>query len=254
MTGRARFGTPPSPDPSPPRPMHGRRHGRRLRSGQKTLLRDLLPRLAVSLPPGGGYLDPGALFPPLAGGDRRPVWLEVGFGAGEHLAWQAGAHPDVGLLGAEVFVNGIAQLLRRVHDQGGDGAGPAAVRIFQGDARDLLDAVPAASIDRVFILFPDPWPKARHHKRRLIQPETLEHLARIMRDEVELRLATDDMSYARWMLEALTAHADFLWLADGPEDWRQRPDDWPPTRYQAKAEAAGRRPVYLRFARRARRA
>ncbi|MHA1601228.1 MAG: tRNA (guanosine(46)-N7)-methyltransferase TrmB [Alphaproteobacteria bacterium] len=218
-----------------------------MRSGLKALLRDLLPRLSVALPPVGGMLDTGGLFPPQADGSARPVWLEIGFGAGEHLAWQARTHPDVGMLGAEFFVNGIAQLLRRV-----DNEDLAAVRIFQGDARDLLEVLPAASIDRVFVLFPDPWPKVRHHKRRLIQPDTLAQLARITRDGAQLCLATDDMPYARWMLEQLTGHSDFAWLAEGPGDWRQRPGDWPPTRYEAKAEASGHRPVYLRFARRPR--
>ncbi len=232
------------------RAFHGRRQGRRLRSGLKTLLRDLLPRLQVVLPPGGEKIDLDALFPPSPGGSPsgRPVWLEIGFGAGEHLAWQARAHPNAGLLGAEFFINGIAQLLRRVNDEGLD-----LVRVFQGDARDLLEALPEAAIDRAFVLFPDPWPKARHHKRRLIQPQTLDQLARVLSDGAELRLATDDMAYARWMLEITVAHPDFAWLAEGPGDWRRRPDDWPATRYQAKAEASGRRPVYLRFSRRGRR-
>jgi tRNA (guanine-N7-)-methyltransferase len=246
MGGHPRLESQLSRDTPPPRSFHGRRHGRRLRSGLKGLLRDLLPRLSVAVPP-GGVLDPGTLFPPLADGRRRPVWLEIGFGAGENLAWQARAHPDVGLLGAEVFINGIAQLLRRVETDD-----LAAVRIFQGDARDLLEALPAASIDRVFVLFPDPWPKARHHKRRLIQRDTLAQLARIMGDGVELRLATDDMPYARWMLEQMAGHPDFIWLAEGPDDWRQRPADWPPTRYEAKAQASGDTSVYLRFARRPR--
>ncbi len=232
----------------PRRAFHGRRCGRRLRTGLRTLLRDLLPRLQISLPTNGGKFDPSTLFPPLAAGGRRRVWLEVGFGAGEHLAWQAHAHPHVGLLGAEFFINGIAQLLRRIEAEGLN-----TVRIFQGDARDLLEALPTAAIDRAFILFPDPWPKARHRKRRLIQPQTLDHLARVLADGAELRLATDDMDYARWMLEALIVRSDFVWLAEGPGDWRRRPDDWPSTRYQAKAEASGRRPVYLRFARRPRR-
>lgn len=232
----------PAGEAAPRRPFHGRRHGRRLRAGQRRLLEDLLPRLAVTLPPGGG-LDPSTLFArPVSG--RRPIWLEIGFGAGEHLAWQASAHPEVGLLGAEVFVNGIAQLLRLI-----DAGGLSNVRLYQDDARDLLAALPAASIDRVFILFPDPWPKARHQKRRLIQAETVGHLARIMADGAELRLATDDPAYARWMLEVLVGDPDFSWLAEGPGDWRRRPADWPTTRYQAKAEAAGRPPVYLRFAR-----
>ena len=213
----------------------------------QALLRDLLPRLRVAIPP-GGKLDLDTLFPPPTGGRRRPVWLEIGFGAGEHLAWQARTHPHVSLLGAEFFINGIAQLLRRLQGAGRE-EGLDTVRIFQGDARDLLEALPAAAIDRAFVLFPDPWPKARHHKRRLIQPQTLDQLARVLSDGAELRLATDDMTYARWMLETVIAHPDFVWLAEGPDDWRRRPDDWPATRYQAKAEASGRRPVYLRFSR-----
>jgi len=235
---------PPATGARPRRAFHGRRRGRRLRRGLQALLQEALPNLAVAVPPGAARLDPSTLFPAPSDGGRRQVWLEIGFGAGEHLAWQAAAHPRVALLGAEVFINGIAQLLRRIDDSGLDN-----VRIFQGDGRDLLEMVPAAAIDRVFILFPDPWPKARHHKRRLIQPDSVAHLARIMTDGAELRLATDDETYARWMLERLTAHADFDWLANGPEDWRRRPTDWPATRYQNKAEAAGRRPVYLRFAR-----
>jgi tRNA (guanine-N7-)-methyltransferase len=250
MARRRPAAAPPAPRPGlqhagdalPHRPFHGRRHGRRLRAGQKHLLESLLPRLAVDLPP-GGRLDPAALFDRPDEGRRR-IWLEIGFGAGEHLAWQARAHPAVGLIGAEVFVNGIAQLLRRIEAEGLDN-----VRIYQNDARDLLAALPAASIDRAFVLFPDPWPKARHRKRRLIQPETADDLARILADGAELRLATDDPAYAGWMLEILARHPAFAWQAEAPDDWRRPPADWPATRYQAKAEAAGRPPVYLRFAR-----
>jgi tRNA (guanine-N7-)-methyltransferase len=173
------------------------------------------------------------------------VWLEIGFGAGEHLAQQAEEHPAVGVIGCEVFENGIARLLGDIarRDLGN-------IRIFADDARLLLDCLAPASIARVFILFPDPWPKERHHKRRLVAPATLDRLAIVMQPGAELRLATDDRGYLVWMLEHVTAHPAFEWLARTPADWRQRPPDWPPTRYEEKARAAGRTPVFLRFVRR----
>ncbi|HSR72571.1 MAG TPA: tRNA (guanosine(46)-N7)-methyltransferase TrmB [Kiloniellales bacterium] len=232
-------------DRRPNRTVHGRRKGRPLRPGRKAVLAELLPRLEIRLPE-SGTLEPAALFDP-----PRPerIWLEIGFGAGEHLAWQAEHNPNVGLVGAEVFVNGIAGLLREVRDRG-----LTNVRVFQGDGRDLLAVLTEASLDRAFVLFPDPWPKTRHHKRRIVQPDTLDRLAAVMKDGVELRLATDDMAYLRWMLELLLRHPDFEWLARGPEDWRGRPADWPQTRYETKAIEQGRRPAYLRFRRRPRRA
>ena len=203
---------------------------------------DLLPRLAVSLP-ANGQLDPAALFA------LRPqaLWLEIGFGAGEHLAWQAARHPEIGFIGAEIFVNGIASLLSRVADQG-----LGNVRVFQGDARDLLPALPEAAIGRAFILFPDPWPKSRHHRRRLIQAETLDELARVLQNSAELRLATDDVGYLTWILEQATSHPKFVWLARRAADWRRRPADWPETRYEAKARQRGAQPMFLRFQRRPR--
>ncbi len=246
--GEPRHGEPRHGEPRPPDPVqrafYGRRRGRRLRPGLKSLLEELLPRLAVALPAAGGRLDPAALF------DSAPeeIWLEIGFGAGEHLAWQAERHPGSGFLGAECFVNGVAGLLREVRERG-----LANVRIHHGDGRDLLDALAPGSLDRVFILFPDPWPKARHHKRRLIRDQTLDRLAEVMKDGVELRLATDDMDYLSWILERLIRHPAFEWLARGPRDWRERPADWPPTRYEIKALDQGREPMYLRFRRRWRR-
>jgi tRNA (guanine-N7-)-methyltransferase len=147
-----------------------------------------------------------------------------------------------------VFENGVARLLGEI-----DRRGLGNIRLFTDDARLLLDALEPASVGRVFILFPDPWPKQRHHKRRLVAPPTLERLAEIMPEESELRLATDDPDYLAWMIEHVTAHPGFVWLARRPADWRERPSDWPPTRYEAKAVAAGRTPVFLRFARRLRR-
>lgn len=222
---------------------HGRRRGRPLRPGRRALLETLLPALRVAVPPGGGTLDLAAAF----GGAPQELWLEIGFGAGEHLAWQAARRPEVSFLGAEVFVNGIAALLREI-----DAGGLANIRIYQGDGRDLLDALPAASLDRAFILFPDPWPKLRHHKRRIVQPAVLDRLATAMRDGAELRMATDHRDYLRWMLRLAAAHPAFRWLASRPRDWRERPDDSPATRYELKALGEGRAPTYLRFVRRAR--
>ena len=240
---------------SPPRrPIPGRqvtyarRLGRPLRPGARALLRDLLPKVELKLPPPGACLEPASLFAaPEPAAPARPVWLEIGFGAGEHLAWQARHNPGVGLIGAEVFVRGVARLLSEI-----EAGGLENLRIYHGDARDLLAALPPASLARVFILFPDPWPKTRHHKRRIIVPETLDRLAAVMGEGAELRLATDDADYVAWMLERLVPHPAFEWLARGPADWRARPDDWPPTRYEAKALAQDRPPVYLRFRRRAR--
>ncbi len=229
------------------RNLHGRRQGRPLRPAQRRLIEETLPALAIDLPCQAGGLDPAALFDDSV----EEIWLEVGFGGGEHLAWQAArvsqTQRPVGLLGAEFFVNGIASLLRHI------AATPAerCVRIFRGDVRDLLEALSPDCLDRVFVLFPDPWPKLRHHKRRIIQSQTLDRLAVLMRPGAELRVATDDPTYLRWILEQLLRHPAFDWTARGPQDWRRRPDDWPPTRYEQKALAAGRRPAYLVFSRRA---
>jgi tRNA (guanine-N7-)-methyltransferase len=237
------------------RAFYGRRQGRRLRPGLKVLLDELLPQVAIPLPRDGGRLDPADLFDnscagPSTGPRAGPCTgfaLEIGFGGGEHLAWQAERHPEIGFLGAEFFINGVAGLLRRVRDRG-----LGNVRIYHGDARDLLDALAERSLDRADILFPDPWPKARHHKRRIVQDDILARLAQALKDGAELRLATDDMDYLRWMLERLLRNPDFEWLARGPRDWRERPGDWPQTRYEHKALDQGRRPVYLRFRRRPR--
>ncbi len=153
----------------------------------------------------------------------------------------------MGFLGAEVFENGVVKLLAEVQRRE-----LGNIRIFVDDARLVLAALPQACLGRVFILFPDPWPKARHHKRRMVSPETLDQLARTMQDGAELRLATDDVGYLRAMLEQVPVHRDFEWLARAPADWLRRPLDWPATRYEAKAVAAGRIPHFLRCTRRPR--
>lgn len=220
---------------------YGRRHGRPLRQQRQALMETLLPSLRLDAPAGGGRIDTAALFP-------RPVkdvWLEVGFGGGEHLATQVAAHPDVGFIGCEPFVNGVSSLLKHLEEQGTT----ETVRVVPDDARPLLDALPDACLGRVFVLFPDPWPKLRHAFRRFIGPENLARLSRVMRDGAELRLATDDVQLSRWMLEHTWRHPDFTWLAQGPADWRDPPPDWTPTRYEQKARERGGKPVYLRFSR-----
>jgi tRNA (guanine-N7-)-methyltransferase len=228
---------------APRRILHGRKRGRRLRAGRQALVEEVLPRLALELPAAGARLDPRGAF---AGG-VDDVWLEVGFGDGGHLATQARAHPGVGLIGCEPYVDGVAKLVRRVVD-----AELGNVRLFVDDARLLIDALAEASIGRAFALFLDPWPKKRHHKRRFISGATLEALARALKDGAELRLATDDPGYCRWILAHALAHPAFEWPARGPRHWRRRPADWPPTRYEEKAAAEGRRSVYLTFRRRPR--
>jgi tRNA (guanine-N7-)-methyltransferase len=221
-------------------PTFGRRRGRRLRSMQKVWVGELLPRFVLTIPR-SGLLELGAAF--IA--PKRPVWLEIGFGGGEHLAAQAECHPEISLIGCEVFQPGIARLLAHIELRHLDN-----IRIFTDDARLMIAALPPSSIDRVFIMFPDPWPKRRHENRRLVSYETLDALAAVMTDGAELRLATDDSNYLVWMLERLTEHPFFEWLVRGPCDWRNRPGDWPPTRYEEKARAAGRVPNFLRLRRR----
>ncbi len=227
----------------PPHRLHGRRKGRTLRAHRAHLMQNLLPELRVPLPAGDAPLFPNDVF-------NQPVdevWLEIGFGAGEHLAAQAAAHPTVGILGSEFFVNGVASLLRHIEDQE-----LANIRIFDDDARALIGTIADATISRVFLLFPDPWPKTRHAGRRFISRANLDQLARILTDGGELRIATDDVIHLRWTLEAMSRRADFSWQARGANDWRERPDDWPQTRYEIKAIAQGRSCTYLRYLRESR--
>lgn len=172
--------------------------------------------------------------------------MEIGFGAGEHLARQALAHPTVGFIGAEVFLNGVASLLRHVRE-----LGLKNVRILNEDVRFLLPHLPDASFERISLLFPDPWPKARHAKRRFVGPENLREMERLIVPGGEFRVASDHPVYIDWALQHLVSHPGFVWTAKGPEDWRQRPADSTPTRYEEKAAKEGRTPVFLNFSRRA---
>jgi tRNA (guanine-N7-)-methyltransferase len=216
--------------------LYGRRKGPKLSPHKEELRRTLLPRLALRLEPGR---DPKTYFV----ADVTDVWLEVGFGGGEHLLEQARANPQVGLIGAEPYEAGVAKLLSKI-----ESANTSNIRIHEGDARDVVDALPDASLGRVFILFPDPWPKTRHHKRRFVQTAMLDALARVMKQGAELRIASDDAGYVAWTLERLLAHPDFAWAAECATDWNTRPPGWPQTRYEAKALHGP--PAYLLFARR----
>src|SRR5215475_6003758 len=189
------------------RTLHGRRRGKKLRVGQQSLLDTLLPRLALAVPEAPAKIDLATAF-----GGRLPadgVWLEVGFGAGEHLVWQAEQHPAVGLIGCEPYLNGVAKCLAHI-----ERTGVGNIRLFTDDARLLMAALPDRSLSRVFVLFPDPWPKTRHHKRRFVQRANLDVLARLMKPGAELRLATDDPGYLPWMVEQACRHPAFEWLAE----------------------------------------
>lgn len=219
--------------------LYGRRQDKPLKPRQARLLETLLPRVAAP-DPGEGPIDPAALFP-----QAEEIWLEIGFGAGEHLAWQAGRHPRVGMIGAEPFVNGVAKLLVRIEEQELDN-----VRVHFGDARPLMEALADASLSRIFVLHPDPWPKKRHHKRRMISPWFFAEAARLLKPGGELRVASDIDDYVRWTLMHAQNAPAFEWTAERAEDWRARPDDWPQTRYEAKSLKEGRKPAYLVFRRR----
>lgn len=294
----------------PRRPkLFGRRKGPKLSARQAALVETLLPRLKIQL---RKHADPKSYF------DTHidEVWLEIGFGAGEHLLWQARRNPKIGIIGAEPYESGVGKLLSGLHtfsassfpspakqsmagevasgarrcepevavnttgapppsppsststpsphagcsrerEQDSASCNPALqqdgsdllsrIRLYTGDAREIIQVLPAESLGRVFLLFPDPWPKKRHHKRRFVQKETLNTLARVMKPGAEFRLASDDPGYLAWMLECVTAHPAFAWTAQRSRDWLCRPDDWPVTRYEQKALHGP--PVFLRFKR-----
>ncbi len=218
---------------------YGRRKGHSLSPRKLRLVDTLLPglRLDLSAP------APSPLTSIFSSPVSR-VWLEIGFGGGEHLAAQAESNPDIGVIGCEPFINGVAKLLCEI-----DARNLTNIRIWDDDARDVLDWLEDGSVERVFVLFPDPWPKKRHQKRRLISPGTLETLARVMKPGAELRIASDIGDYVRTSLETVFVGDGFEWQAERPGDWRARPADWPSTRYEKKALREGRKGHYLIFRR-----
>lgn len=211
--------------------LYGRSKGKALRKHQASLIDELLPRLSLDLarPPG--------VF-------ARETHLEIGFGGGEHLIAAASASPEIDFIGCEPFTNGVAKLLARIEERG-----LTNIRLHQGDAADVLDWLPEDSLSRVYLFYPDPWPKRRHRKRRFIARENLDRLARTMRAGAELRFATDIEDYSAWTLARLRTHPAFCWRAQRADDWRTPWSGWTPTKYEAKAMAEGRVPVYLTFVR-----
>jgi tRNA (guanine-N7-)-methyltransferase len=221
---------------APRRTLYGRSRGRALRPGQSRLLADALPRVEIAPV---ALHNPG-LFP----FEPRHVWLEIGFGSGEHLIDRAKANPDVGFVGCEPFLNGVVAALSGIEREK-----VLNVRLRRGDAQALVEAAPDAFFARVFILYPDPWPKRRQRKRRVVSEAMIESLARVMRSGGELRFATDIDDYAGWTLRRLLASPHFRWTASRADDWRIPWPEWRPTRYEAKARRAGRASVYLTFVR-----
>lgn len=228
------------PNPHPTRGFFGRRKGHRLRPAQARLLATLLPELTVDLdrpaPPGLELIFPIPV---------DSVYLEIGFGSGEHLVREAQAHPRVGFIGCEPFVNGMAKALAAI-----DALKLVNIRLHHGEAKPLLAWLPEASLSRVDLLYPDPWPKRRHWKRRLIQDESIAMCARVLRAGGLLRFATDWPDYAAWTLERFLRSPDFEWLAERADDWRRPWSGYVATRYERKARAHGRVPCYLTFRRR----
>jgi tRNA (guanine-N7-)-methyltransferase len=229
----------PSMTQTPPLRSYGRRKSKPLSARKERLFQELLPTLRLDLreaPP----KELRALFPVTL----REVWLEIGFGSGEHLLWQAEHHKDIGFIGCEPFVNGVGSLLGAIEDRRLE-----TIRVHDADARDVLAWLPARSISRLFLLFPDPWPKKRQQKRRLLSSETVAAFSRVLAPGGELRFASDDSDYAALTLFTVNRSGAFAWLAERAADWRERTSDWPETRYERKAGSEGRKSIYLRFKR-----
>ena len=223
-------------DPSTIRRLYGRRAGHKLRQGQAQLIEELLPQVEVP----EGPLSSELLF-----GDRRPLHLEIGFGSGEHLAYRADLLPDHGFIGAEPFLNGVVGALAHVRDRH-----LPNVRLHMGDALQVMERLPDASLRFVYLLHPDPWPKARHAKRRMVNHGPLDLIAAKLQPGGEFRLGTDDPTYCRWSMMIMSGRTDFEWLARSAADFLTRPGGWPETRYEAKARRKGHEVWYFRFRRR----
>lgn len=229
-----------APTGAPWRNFYGRIKGKTLKPAQERDLADMLEGLSPGpvgwdVNPDRTPLDLEALF----GG--KPVWLEIGFGGGEHMVHMAQTYPQVGIIGCEPYINGVAMLLGKIRR-----AGVENVAVHPGDARDLFDVLPKASLQKVFLNYPDPWPKARHHRRRFVTDEHLEPLFEAMAPGAEFRVATDIPDYVRQTMEEVPK-AGFQWTAETANDWRDPWDDWLSTRYEQKAIREGRRAHYMTF-------
>lgn len=222
-----------------PRAFFGRRSGKRLHRGQDALFRDVLPGLEIRL--GEGRLNLKSLFPA-----ARRIVLEIGYGGGEHLSRQARQDPEAGFIGGEVFSGGIAKLVQQIDEQG-----LKNIRLFTDDALKLLVKLPDASVDEAFLLYPDPWPKTRHHKRRFVSPITLRELARVLKPGARFNFATDIEDYANWTLAHVLRSPDFDFAPAHAGAWHEPYPGWEPTRYEEKARREGRlTSFYFTFSRR----
>jgi tRNA (guanine-N7-)-methyltransferase len=220
---------------------YGRRKGYSLSQFRVKLINELLPKLSINLD------KPGLITPSLLFNKNEDIWLEIGFGAGEHLLAQAERYPNIGFIGCDPYINGVARLLSGIKQKSVNN-----ILLHHDDARSLIEKLAPGSISKVFILFSDPWPKKRHNRRRFINYENLDALSRVMKNHADIRFATDNMSFVRWALNMFHHHPDFDWLVDGPEDWRNRYVDSIPTRYEKKAIERGQSCIYLTFRRCAR--
>jgi len=226
-----------SGDPLTLNRLYGRSSGHKLRKSQQELIERLLPQIEV---PGDGEITATRLF-----GEDRPLHFEIGFGSGEHLADRADMLPDHSFIGAEPFVNGVATALGHIRDKH-----LANVRLWRGDALEVLQRIPDGSLSFLYLLHPDPWPKSRHAKRRMVNDRPVELFAAKLKRDGEFRLATDDSTYLNWSLMIMQRHmAEFEWLAERPRDFLEPSGGWIETRYGAKARRQGRRPYYLRYRR-----
>ncbi len=205
----------------------GRRKGNRLSTRQRGFMDDILPKISVRPKEyAPTAMDPKAQFDH----DPSEIWFEIGFGRGEHMIWQADHNPNIGFIGCEPFLNGVAGLLKDIVDGDVDN-----IRIYGDDARHVMEVMPDGSVDKLFLLQPDPWPKKRHARRRFVNPFNLDEIARLLKPGAEFRISTDHPVYREWVSMMMASRDDFEWQAEGPDDWRIRPDDWPETRYVQKA-------------------
>ena len=228
----------------PWRNFYGRHKGKALRPAQVRDMEELLPKLSLGPVSWEDNPDRKPLdFDGLFGG--QDIWLEIGFGGGEHLAHLATSQPDKAFIGCEPYVNGVAMLLGKLRQRAIEN-----VKVYDGDARDLFDVIPDASLSRVYLLYPDPWPKARHHRRRFVNPEFIDPLSAKMKPGTQLHVATDIEDYVRQTLEVVAQHPEFTWDAERAKDWRDPWENWISTRYEKKALHEGRKPHYLTFTRR----
>lgn len=223
-------------DPTTIRRLYGRRAGHSLRVGQAAMFERLMPEVEL---PASGPLDAWTLF-----GDNRPLELEIGFGSGEHLAGHAEMRPDHGFIGCEPFLNGVVGALGHIEHQD-----LSNVRLHMGDALEVLERLPDGSLDRAYLLHPDPWPKARHAKRRFMNKGPIDVIARKLRPGGLFRFGTDHPIYCRWAMMVMGQRDDFEWLANTPQDFLIRPDDWPETRYERKARRLGHEVWYFQYRR-----